>query len=66
MQDLRNVGSYTGAASPNGTFDQGENVAEWTDNIQSAGSGRGLKGVGYLANPTDFMADDTVPSASVR
>ena len=29
--DLTNVGSYTGSASPNGTFDQGGNVWEWVE-----------------------------------
>jgi formylglycine-generating enzyme required for sulfatase activity len=29
--DLTNVGSYTGSASPNGTFDQGGNVWEWSE-----------------------------------
>jgi hypothetical protein len=27
------VGSYTGSASPNGTFDQGGNVWEWTESV---------------------------------
>ena len=29
--DLTNVGSYTGSASPYGTFDQGGNVWEWNE-----------------------------------
>ncbi len=33
--DLVNVGSYTGSASPYGTFDQGGNVIEWTETIAS-------------------------------
>jgi len=31
--DVTVVGSYTGSASPNGTFDQGGNVWEWVDTI---------------------------------
>jgi formylglycine-generating enzyme required for sulfatase activity len=31
--DLTDVGSYTGAASPYGTFDQGGNVIELTETI---------------------------------
>jgi formylglycine-generating enzyme required for sulfatase activity len=27
------VGAYTGSSSPNGTFDQGGNVSEWTEGI---------------------------------
>ena len=30
---LTDVGSYTGSVSPNGTFDQGGNVAEWNETI---------------------------------
>jgi len=35
--DLTDVGSYTGSASPNGTFDQGGNVWEWEETIGSVG-----------------------------
>jgi hypothetical protein len=31
---LTNVGSYTGSAGPNGTFDQGGNAVEWADRIE--------------------------------
>ena len=41
--DLTDGGSYTAAASPNSTFDQGGNVFEWNEAIVS-GSGRGLRG----------------------
>jgi formylglycine-generating enzyme required for sulfatase activity len=33
--DLAIVGSYTGAASPYGTFDQGGNVFEWTEDVDA-------------------------------
>jgi hypothetical protein len=39
---LTDVGSYTGSASPNGTFDQGGNVWEWNESIGAAN--RGLRG----------------------
>jgi len=41
--DVTDVGSYTGSASPNGTFDQGGNVREWNEAILF-GSGRGERG----------------------
>jgi len=41
--DLTAKGSYTGAASPAGTFDQGGNVAEWNDTAVT-GTTRGLRG----------------------
>ena len=40
---VSDVGSYTGSASPNGTFDQGGNVWEWTDDIK-AGLQRRFRG----------------------
>jgi len=39
---LTDVGSYTGAASPSGTFDQGGNVYEWIETI--TGGNRGQRG----------------------
>jgi formylglycine-generating enzyme required for sulfatase activity len=36
--DLTAVGSYTGSASPYGTFDQAGNVAEWNDAVLGDGS----------------------------
>lgn len=41
--DLSEVGSYTGASSPGGTFDQGGNVFEWNEAIL-VGSERGARG----------------------
>ncbi len=34
--DLTDVGSYTGAASPSGTFDQGGNTYEWNEAISGS------------------------------
>ncbi|MBW2422240.1 MAG: SUMF1/EgtB/PvdO family nonheme iron enzyme [Deltaproteobacteria bacterium] len=42
---LTEVGSYTGAASPNGTYDQGGNVWEWSETVFS--TGRVLQGGGF-------------------
>lgn len=55
--DLTDVGSYTGAASPAGTFDQGGNVWEWNEAIIS-GSIRGLRGGAFF----DFGPDDLAAS----
>ncbi len=33
--DVTNIGSYTGSASPYGTFDQGGNVWEWNDSLNN-------------------------------
>jgi formylglycine-generating enzyme len=44
--DLTDVGSYTGSASPAGTFDQGGNVLEWNEALITfpGGSVRDLEG----------------------
>ncbi|MBW2421349.1 MAG: SUMF1/EgtB/PvdO family nonheme iron enzyme [Deltaproteobacteria bacterium] len=52
--DLTNVGSYTGAASPNFTFDQGGNVFEWNEAIVDA-SQRSLRG-GRNGNSPGILA----------
>ncbi len=49
--DLTDVGSYTGSASPSGTFDQGGNVFEHNDTIID-GSYRGWRGGSF----SDFPA----------
>jgi formylglycine-generating enzyme required for sulfatase activity len=42
--DLTAVGSYTGSASPNGTFDQGGNASEWHEELYQPLLYRGLRG----------------------
>jgi len=46
--DFTAVGSYTGSASPSGTFDQGGNAWEWNEETSTGGGGsvqeRGLRG----------------------
>ncbi len=52
--DLTDVGSYTGSASPNGTFDQGGNVWEWNEAIyeSSIGSTRRIRGGAFNSYPS--------------
>jgi sulfatase modifying factor 1 len=57
--DLTDVGSYTGSASPYGTFDQGGNVWEWNEAIIA--SLRGLRGGAFLFAPDSLAA--SYPSA---
>src|SRR4030095_5514874 len=40
------VGSYSGSASPYGTFDQGGNAEEWNETVVT-GSARGIRGGSY-------------------
>ena len=43
------VGSYTGSASPYGTFDQGGNIYEWTDTInRTDASSRQVRGGSFM------------------
>ena len=53
--DLTTSGSYTGSASPYGTFDQGGNVLEWNEAIIS-GSDRGIRGGAFDIIPVDLAA----------
>jgi formylglycine-generating enzyme required for sulfatase activity len=45
---LLNVGSYSGSASPYGTFDQGGNVAEWND-AKANNFERGIRGGSWMS-----------------
>ena len=54
--DLTDVGSYTVSASPNGTFDQGGNVWEWSEAQATApepiiGSYRSVRGGSFSGYP---------------
>jgi formylglycine-generating enzyme required for sulfatase activity len=50
------VGAYPGSASPNGTFDQGGNVAEWNDSVVY-GSSRGRRGGSFYGGAGELAAD---------
>jgi formylglycine-generating enzyme required for sulfatase activity len=52
---LTEVGSYTGSASPEGTFDQGGNVFEWNEALLS-GSYRGIRGGSFDYSPDTLAA----------
>src|SRR5206468_2634929 len=49
--DVANVGSYTGSASPYGTFDQAGNVYEWNESI-FGGLSRGIRGGSLNSDPS--------------
>jgi formylglycine-generating enzyme required for sulfatase activity len=51
---LTGVGSYPGSPSPNGTFDQGGNVSEWTDGDVAILENRTIRG-GDLGSPPDRL-----------
>jgi sulfatase modifying factor 1 len=52
-------GSYSGSASPYGTFDQGGNVWEWNEAITSGGLGRAVRSGSFDENALG-------PAASTR
>jgi formylglycine-generating enzyme required for sulfatase activity len=53
---LTSVGSYTGSASPYGTFDQGGNALEWNEQIILSNSYRGLRGGKWDDVPSSLRA----------
>jgi formylglycine-generating enzyme required for sulfatase activity len=53
--DLTNKGSYTGSASPFGTFDQGGNVYEWNEATIAAAL-RGIRGGSYFNGGSSLAA----------
>ena len=53
---LTDVGSYTGSASPSGTFDQGGNLEEWNETARGTENWfRGLRG-GYYGYDASLLA----------
>lgn len=62
---LTDVGAYTAAASPYGTFDQNGNVREWTEGVTLSYSGvpneldpyRNLRGGSWLLQSSSLVAD---------
>jgi formylglycine-generating enzyme required for sulfatase activity len=57
--DHTEVGSYTGSASPNGTFDQGGNVNEWHEELYQPLLYRGLRGYGHVNDPSLLAASSS-------
>ncbi len=53
--DFTDVGSYTGAASPSGTYDQGGNIWEWNEAIIT-GYRRVVRGDAYVTTVPDGLA----------
>jgi len=56
-----NVGSYTGSASANGTYDQGGNVWEWNEAIIFAAF-RGIRGGSYNNPAAQFDRSQRTPA----
>jgi len=56
VSELTNVGSYIGSASPNGTFDQGGNVEEYTETILIA-TYIAMRGGRLNGLPSEMAAD---------
>ena len=56
VSDVTNVASYPGSASPYGTFDQGGNVAEWTETSFHGGAFRELRGGSLFNNALTLAA----------
>jgi len=53
--DFTDVGSYTGSASPYGTFDQGGNIYEWNE-TKVADASRGVRGGTFQLYPNQLAA----------
>jgi formylglycine-generating enzyme required for sulfatase activity len=53
---VTDVGSYTGSASPYGTFDQGGNVFEWNETVKDSGGNRGIRGGSFSYTPDSLSA----------
>ncbi len=64
VDDLTEVGSYTGSASPNGTFDQAGNAWEWNEAIIDV-TDRELRGGSFL-NSGGFEATDSFRTSPTR
>jgi formylglycine-generating enzyme required for sulfatase activity len=64
--DVTDVGSYPGSPSPNGSFDQGGNVREWSDDVLEATTHRISRGgpFGQPALRTSAIFINTVDAAA--
>jgi len=63
---LADVGSYTGSPSPYGTYDQGGNVAEWTDTFNNPMSTPGSRFVdgGDKTSMVEFLSSELSDSSN--
>ena len=59
------VGTYALSASPFGTFDQGGNLWEWTDELTDGGEQRARRG-GSFANDASFMLRSELRDSAPR
>jgi formylglycine-generating enzyme required for sulfatase activity len=75
VYDVVPIGSYSGSASPYGTFDQGGNVYEWNEQVYISGSNRQSSGGNFydagdrlVANAGDIVryATDHHPGLGFR
>ena len=62
--DVANKGSYTGSASPYGTFDQGGNVYEWNEEIISAAL-RGIRGGSWFNGGSSLAATSRSSTSAI-
>ena len=61
VDDLTVRGSFTGSASPYGTFDQAGNVREWNETIES-GSYRKFRGGDFISGSSSDGASSSGPA----
>ena len=60
--DATDVGSYTRAASPAGTFDQGASLWEWNDTLIGVVN-RGMRGGSFIGGPGYLAASNRLANA---
>lgn len=68
VDNLTDVGSYIGSASPYGSYDQAGNVWEWNETILQSGSLRGVRGGSFAFLPSYTAAslrDACAPNCDV-
>ncbi len=63
VRDLTIVGSYSGSASPYGTFDQAGNTWEWNESIYGTRN-RGIRGGSLISTDPDVFSSGALAIAS--